>query len=137
VAEENDMKSFGNFATIRLFFKMIVIFIGGSLADTISISFVYGVSSIFSVFFFIYVVFFFKEEKQKSIWVGCKKLGDNLKEFFKVLFKPRIIMPFCMLIMVSCCPSLFDLSKYVLINIGNINHLFVFSKKFNRWMDSF
>lgn len=42
----------------------------------------------------------------------------NLKEFFNVLLSARILLPFMMLVMVSASPSLFDLSKYILINIG-------------------
>ena len=61
VQEESDMKSYGNFATIRLFFKMIMIFIGGTFAETLSIQFVYAVSTVFSVIFLLFTVFRFKE----------------------------------------------------------------------------
>lgn len=63
VQEENDMKSFGNFAVIRLFFKMIMVFLGGTFSDKLSIHFVYAISSVYSVIFLIFVLFFFSEVK--------------------------------------------------------------------------
>lgn len=118
VQEENDMKSFGNFAVIRLFFKMVMVFLGGTFSKQLSIHFVYAISSVYSVIFLVYVLFFFSEVKQKQVWVGCKKLWNNLAKFLTILVKPRILLPFILMVLVSCSPSLFDLSKYVLINIG-------------------
>lgn len=112
------MKSFGNFVVIRFFFKMIMIFLGGTFSEILSIHFVYAVTSIYSCIFLVFVLFFFEEVKQKQVWVGFRKLWSNITEFMKILIKPRILLPFFMMILVSVSPSLFDTSKYVMLNLG-------------------
>ena len=91
--EDDSMTAYGSYNAVRTFFRGLMAFIGGLLAQKTSLAVTGAILAFFPTILLLYVLFVFKEERNTVFFSGCDHFKKGFYFTFKALFYPTVIFP--------------------------------------------
>ena len=110
---EEGKKVYARYHLTRFILRTIATFAGGYLATFLPIRIVYFAIMVVQGLVLIYALFFFWEEKSKTIFSGHRNLFSDVGKFFRAITGKDTLFPLLIMILIRVTPDASDAGTYI------------------------
>jgi hypothetical protein len=110
-------KVYANYHLTRFILRTVATFIGGAIATTFPIRVVFIIIAAVQGAVLIYALFFFWEQKSKTIFSGHRNLFTDIGKFYRAIIGRDTLFPLIIMILLRVCPDCSDAGTYILNDI--------------------